>query len=181
MISALSACGVADQKARPLQSRYSICDAASGERYNGLMSSDVTIRAAIIDDSSPLAALITQLGYPTTTPQMSGRLAPLLVDPNYRALVAEISGRVVGMIGLRIDRGYEYDGMQARIVALVVDESVRGRGVGKSLMAAGESWAGERGAHKIMVNTSNHRTKTHEFYRAVGYEATGLRFVKILK
>jgi N-acetylglutamate synthase-like GNAT family acetyltransferase len=138
------------------------------------------LRSATIDDASALADLITQLGYATTADQMRDRLAPLLSDPIYGTLVAEVDRRVVGMVGLRMDRGHEYDGVQGRIVALVVHESVRGKGIGGSLVEAGELWARERGAHKIMVNTANHRTRTHEFYRALGYEMTGLRFVKPL-
>lgn len=138
----------------------------------------MTIRDATMNDASVLAALITQLGYPTRIERMRERLAALLIDQNYKDLVAEIDHCVVGMIGLRIDRGYEYDGVQGRIVALVVDEACRGSGIGKSLVEAGERWAREQGAHKIMVNTAHHRARTHEFYRSIGYESTGLRFSK---
>ena len=138
------------------------------------------LRNVTIDDVSAVADLITQLGYRTTADQMRDRLASLMSDPAYGTLVAEIGDRVVGMIGLRMDRGHEYDGVLGRIVALVVDESARGKGTGRSLVEAGERWARQRGARKLMVSTANHRTRTHEFYRALGYEMTGLRFVKPL-
>jgi GNAT superfamily N-acetyltransferase len=138
------------------------------------------LRVASIDDAAAIAVLITQLGYPATTTQMADRLSALCGDSHYRAMVAEVNGLAVGMIGLRVDRGYEYDGVQARIVALVVDESYRGAGIGRALVEAAETWALERGAHKIMVNTAHRRTRTHEFYRSIGYESTGLRFVKTL-
>jgi len=69
-------------------------------------------------------------------------------------------------------------GLQARLLSLVVDEQHRGRGVGKALVEAGEAWARDRGAQKIMVNTSHRRAATHAFYRACGFDATGLRFTK---
>ena len=144
------------------------------------MSAALYIRRATIDDSAALAPLMTQLGYSTTDEQMRARVSPLLMDLNYQAMVATLEDRLVGMIGLRVDLGYEYDGVQARIVALVVDESCRGSGIGSQLVEAGERWARERGAHKVMVNTAHRRTQTHAFYRSVGYESTGLRFVKSL-
>lgn len=142
------------------------------------------IRDATIFDAHALSLLITQLGYPTTAEQMHTRLPPLLNDAGDAVngtIVAELDGRVVGMIGLRIDRGHEYDGVQGRIVALVVDAGSRGAGIAKSLVRAAEQWSHERGAHRIMVNTANHRTHTHEFYRRLGFEMTGLRFVKPLR
>jgi GNAT superfamily N-acetyltransferase len=150
-----------------------------------LAGSEVTltlppIRNATISDAPALAELITQLGYPTTPAQMQTRLPPLLVEPVNGTLVAELGGRVVGMIGLRIDRAHEYDGVQGRILALVVDASARGNGIGTALVAAGERWAAERGAGKIVVTTAKHRERTHEFYRALQYDFTGLRFGKVL-
>ena len=142
--------------------------------------SPVELRAGSRDDAATVAKLITELGYPTSAEQMHERLAMFVHDANYHAVVAVVDARVVGFIGLRVDRGYEYDGVQGRIVALVVDESQRGRGIGRALVDAGEAWARERGAHKIMVNTAHHRARTHEFYRSIGYESTGVRFVQAL-
>ena len=138
-------------------------------------------RSATVEDASVLAELITQLGYPTTAEEMRPRLWPMLADPVYGTIVAEVDGAVVGMIGLRVDRGHEYDGVQGRIVALVVDAKFRGIGVGKALVREAEQWSSERSARKLMVNTSNYRTHTHEFYRHLGFDMTGLRFVKPLR
>jgi GNAT superfamily N-acetyltransferase len=138
------------------------------------------IRNATSSDAPALAELITQLGYPTTPEQMQTRLPPLLVEPINGTFVAELDGRVIGMIGLRIDRAHEYDGVQGRILALVVDESARGKGIGSALVAAGERWARERGAAKIVVTTAKHRERTHDFYRTLKYDFTGLRFGKLL-
>ncbi|MBC8105672.1 MAG: GNAT family N-acetyltransferase [Anaerolineae bacterium] len=141
----------------------------------------MTTREASVGDATAIAHLITQLGYPTTAEQMHARLMSLADDSNSKAFVSEVDKNAVGMIGVRVDRGFEYDGIQGRIVALVVDESIRGTGIGRSLVEAAECWARERSAHKMMVNTANHRTRTHDFYRSLGYETTGLRFVKPLR
>jgi len=140
----------------------------------------VTIREATIADAFRLSELMGELGYPTKVDQMRKRLESILDDWPYRTLIAETNGQITGMVGVRVDHGYEYDGLQGRILALVVEARLRGQGVGRSLVAAAEQWALERGATKIMVNTANHRAGTHEFYRSLGYDANGLRFVKRL-
>jgi GNAT superfamily N-acetyltransferase len=47
-------------------------------------------------------------------------------------------------------------------------------------MSAAEDWARQRGAGEVMLTTHKHRTGAHNFYRRMGYEATGYRFYKEL-
>jgi GNAT superfamily N-acetyltransferase len=131
-------------------------------------------------DSGVLAKLMTELGYPTSTEGMGRRLAEISADPSYCALVAEKDGRVLGMVGLHVERYYEKDGSCARIISLVVGSEHRGEGVGRVLISAGEDWAREKGARDVMLTTHKRRAGAHDFYRSVGYEATGYRFYKEL-
>lgn len=140
-----------------------------------------TLRPPGDDDALPLARLITQLGYPTAPAQMHDRLQELQRRTDIAAIVAELSGTVVGMIGLMLARGFEFDGFQGEIVALVVDEAHRGGGIGRALVVAGEDWLRQRGARRVKINTSHVRTDAHRFYERMGYAATGLRFVKQLR
>jgi GNAT superfamily N-acetyltransferase len=66
---------------------------------------------------------------------------------------------------------------------LVVDERYRGRAVGQSLVTAAEERARAAGCVKMEVTSSRYRTRTHEFYRRMGYEdvcASSARFLKKL-
>jgi hypothetical protein len=38
----------------------------------------------------------------------------------------------------------------------------------------------ERGVTMLTLSSGNYRAEAHAFYRALGYDATGLRFVKSL-
>jgi len=105
-------------------------------------------------------------------------LSHLLAEPARTALVAEAEGAVAGVIGLRVERGYEFDGLIGRIDVLVVEEQSRGKGVGRALVAAGEAWLRDQGAARVLVNTSHRRTATHRFYESLGFESTGLHFGK---
>jgi GNAT superfamily N-acetyltransferase len=142
---------------------------------------NITLRPWRIEDAPALAILMTQLGYPTSDAQMRRRLESLAADEAWRAIVAEHGGAVVGMIGLHVARGFEFDGVRGQIAALVVDERLRRKGVGRLLVAAGEEWLGQRGARKVTVTSAHRRKDTHRFYEQLGYESTGLRFAKPLR
>ena len=141
---------------------------------------DITLRPTRTDDAPTMTTLMTQLDYPTNEPQMRRRLELLARNDTVGAIVAERNGAVVGMIGLRAEHGFEFDGVQGQIAALVVDEQFRGQGIGRLLVAAGEEWLRQRGAGRVMVTSAHRREDTHRFYERLGYESTGLRFGKPL-
>ena len=128
------------------------------------------IRPAKLSDLSALPDLATQLGYPSTPESIRPRLEDLLsrTDGNV-ILVAELDGRVVGWAHAHIYR-LLVDDPEVEIGGLVVDESVRGQGVGEALMHAAEDWARERGCASVYLRSNTIRTRAHEFYKRIGYE-----------
>ncbi|MGH7175949.1 MAG: GNAT family N-acetyltransferase, partial [Tepidisphaeraceae bacterium] len=119
------------------------------------MSTPVQLRDGIMSDAPALAGLMTQLGYETTTVQMRERLGAILPHQYFATFVAEVGDRVVGMVGAELAPGYEYDGMQCRILALVVDEGFHRNGIGRLLLVQAEAWAESQGAWKMTVNTAH--------------------------
>lgn len=142
--------------------------------------SSVTIRAVTDADAPSLARLITQLGYPTSEAEIRSRLAAFAGNPDYAVWVAELGGRVVGLTGVFLHYAIEFDGAYGRLLGLVVDESYRGRGIGKRLLEEVEAWLKERGVKKLTLTSGRQRKEAHVFYRRLGYAETGLRFVKDL-
>jgi GNAT superfamily N-acetyltransferase len=139
------------------------------------------VREASQADAGALADLLTQLGYPTRREQAALRLARIFPDPAWVTLVWEEEGRVLGFGGIQVCASYEHDTPAAKIVALVVDGSVRRRGVGAVLVAALEGRAASMGAGRIVVNSAMHRADAHAFYEKIGYARTGMRFGKELR
>lgn len=141
---------------------------------------DVTIRAVEATDVEALADLITQLGYETRTSEMQMRMEAILANKNYATFVAVSKGKVCGMIGTFTCYTYEHNSPSARILALVVSDKMRGRGVGHSLIAAAEKDLAQRNIRRVAVNARLERKEAHEFYEKLGYTKNGFRLVKEL-
>ena len=60
----------------------------------------------------------------------------------------------------------------AEIGGLVVDEGLRGRGIGRLLVSAAASWAEQRGLTTLRVRSRVERAGAHRFYRRLGFGAT---------
>lgn len=127
------------------------------------------IRPAGHGDASSIAALTTQLGYPTTAAEMQARLAHALASPMDAVFVAvSTHGVVTGWIHI-IERHLLEAPPFCEIMGLVVDESARGRGVGAELTAAAERWATGRGVGVMRVRSNVVRERAHAFYVRNGY------------
>jgi GNAT superfamily N-acetyltransferase len=137
------------------------------------------IRPMRIDDAEEVARLCGELGYPASASDVRTRLCSLLSGDTLCLLVAEIDLAVVGWIHVERRLVIESEPW-AEVEGLVVTESARGQGVGRTLLAAGERWARERGIALVRLRSNVVRTDAHAFYRRRGYETfkTQLNFRK---
>ena len=126
------------------------------------------IRSAVPADGPVLCDLFAQLGYPTPVEDFIRRLAQVLADPTQTLLVSGPEGAPLGVAHLQRMTLLEADGY-AQLLALVVDESQRSRGLGAQLVAAGEDWARTQGCSTLTVRSNVIRTRTHAFYERLGY------------
>jgi PhnO protein len=148
---------------------------------NEIANRQLWIRHAEKTDAAGLAELMGELGYPTRTSEMEMRLDAIFCDPEYRTFVAVISGAVCGMIGTCCMKSHEHNNVGGRIIALVVSEKQRGRGVGRALIHAAETDFTARNIRRIALTTRLTREKAHLFYEHLGYTKNGFRFVKELE
>ena len=140
----------------------------------------VSTRRAETADAAALADLMTQLGYPTRTSEMEMRMEGIFADRNYGTFVAVSEGKVCGMIGTRISCSYEHNNPGGAILALVISENMRGRGVGQALIGAAENDFAQRNIRRVAVYSHFRRTDAHEFYEKLGYTKNGFRLIKEL-
>jgi GNAT superfamily N-acetyltransferase len=144
------------------------------------MQSSAHVRLAAPRDTAALAALMSHLSYPTDAEAMRVRMERIAALPGYAAWVAESEGEVIGMVGAMVGWTFNYDAPYARILALVVDPTHRGRGAGAALVRTVEDWARAEGAAYLHLTTGNQRADAHRFYTRLGFDDTGKRFHKRL-
>jgi N-acetylglutamate synthase-like GNAT family acetyltransferase len=137
-------------------------------------------RPARHEDAPRIAELLGQLGYPTSREAAARRLRALLDSEADEVWVAELDGRIAGLVAIHVSGALEYDGEVAKVSAIVVDERERRQSVGKRLMAFAEREARRRGCVVLFLTTAERRKDAHAFYRSLGYEQTGRRFAKAL-
>lgn len=80
--------------------------------------------------------------------------------------VAELDGRVVGAVSMQAEEG------MGRLRWLVLDESVRGRGVGRRLVEISVRYARDRGFPGVFLTTISGLDAAHSIYRKLGFELT---------
>ncbi|WP_028784906.1 GNAT family N-acetyltransferase [Thalassobacillus devorans] len=138
------------------------------------------IRVAELEDAEELARLVTVLGYPSTKREMAVRFAKIKMKTDYQTYVYEEDGNLLGMIGMV--HGFRYEGNESyiRVVAVVVDEQHRGRGIGKRLFELAEQWGKAKGAVSMILNSGNRseRAETHSVYEQWGFIKKSTGFVK---
>lgn len=129
------------------------------------------IRPAVPGDAEVLVGLFTELGHPeNSVAEVRARIVAWTADPACAALVAEVDGQVVGVVGLVAVPYLEQPGKCGRVVAIVTSSAARGQGVGRRLMAAAEDVARQLGCVRMELTSANRRTDAHAFYGNLGYE-----------
>jgi GNAT superfamily N-acetyltransferase len=130
---------------------------------------ETTIRHARPGDAARLAVLSTQLGYEMDAHQAATRLRSLLSKGGQAVLVAETpQGGVIGWLHV-MERHLLETPPFAELGGLVVDETHRGSGAGRALVAAAEAWSHSRGMTTMRIRTNVIRATAHEFYTRLGY------------
>lgn len=144
------------------------------------MLNQVILRDAHEGDVETIAALMTDLSYPTTLAEMRARMGPIFVHPDYKTILAVYNDEIVGMAGLVKGNYYEKNGKYLRVLAFVVKETARNLGIGKMLIKACEDYAIEKGLNTVIINSGNRddRKVAHVFYQKMGYEIKSSGFVK---
>src|SRR5438093_3998946 len=143
-------------------------------------ASAVTVREADPRDAVRVAALLGELGYPSTPEQAAERLERIAGDPTTWVIVAESGGELAGLGALHVQNLVERDEPGCEVAGLVVGQRFRRRGIGELLMQALEEEARRRGGKVMVLNTAHRRADAHGFYEALGYEHTGRRYAKEL-
>ena len=133
------------------------------------MNESVDVRPMAEADLADQRLLLDQLGYDLTPTEMRRRYAAIANMAGHAVLVAECEARPVGLVHLYVRPALDKP-PEVIFQAIVIDAAYRGRGVGKILMSAAESWASERGYDSVALYSSIARGGAHSFYETLGYQ-----------
>jgi len=133
------------------------------------------IRPARGEDAAAVDLLLTQLGYELPADTLLNRLSKLGNGDTDRVLVAEDAGRIVGLMALHWTVMLHAALPVARITTLVVDDAVRGKGVGRRLVNTAADLARQAGCGVLELTTGLQRTDAQAFYQAIGFTASSMR------
>jgi GNAT superfamily N-acetyltransferase len=142
---------------------------------------DPVIRVAQSGDVPRIVELLAadQLG--THREDASLPLAPeyyaafdaIAADPRTRLLVLEVQQRVVGTLQLNFLPGLSRRGAErAHVEAVRIAPDMRGRGLGRLLMASAIEQARQQGCCLVQLTTDLRREGAHRFYESMGFVHT---------
>jgi len=98
-------------------------------------------------------------------------------DPNNELLVAELDGAVVGTMQLTFTPSLSFQGGRRSTVESVrVDESLRGRGIGREMMLWAIERAKERDCVSMQLTSHVERPRAHTFYERLGFHRSHAGF-----
>ena len=136
----------------------------------------IPVRAMIRADLPAVRDLLEQLGYALDSAEVARRFAAVVSAPGHAAMVAEVAGRVAGLVHVYARPALE-NPAEAIVQALVVDDAHRRGGLGRALMAAAEAWALARGLRSLALSSNVARTGAHAFYHALGYRTAATALI----
>lgn len=140
-----------------------------------------SLRRAVESDIPELARLFTVLGHPTSAEALAARWPAWVASGNIALVAAADDGTLLGAATLCQTVVMHRPAPVGRITSLVVDQPVRGQGIGRSLVAAAESLLTQAGCGLLEVTSNTSRIDAHAFYESLGYERTSIRVVKDLR
>jgi GNAT superfamily N-acetyltransferase len=140
----------------------------------------LTIRQALKADIPQLCRLMKEIsGREMSQEEMNNRLEFVEGSRFDSLYVCTENDVILGVLGFRIRENVEEVSKYGEISVIVVDPEARRNGVGRFLMNYAEKLALEQGCMGTwLVSGFGREEQAHLFYKELGYEATGYRFVK---
>ena len=134
-----------------------------------------TIREARLADCAAITRLNREeLGYDFPEERTREKLRACLANPAHKIFVAESGGEVVGYLHLE-DYDVLYFPHMKNVLGIAVASACRRQGVGRALLAAGETWAKADGAAAVRLVSGEGREGAHAFYQSLGYTGNKLQ------
>jgi GNAT superfamily N-acetyltransferase len=145
----------------------------------------VLIRPTEPSDEGPVTAVLAEFGpgrtpAPGRTDAVQRTFAAHLTDAaagRAYSRVAEVDGRAVGFCCMEWQQPFWTDELHAWMPDLIVRETHRGRGIGRSLLSDALAHAVAADAAQVSLESGPQRMAAHALYRSAGFDETGRTYV----
>jgi ribosomal protein S18 acetylase RimI-like enzyme len=132
------------------------------------IETEIEVVGEVTDETvAAFGRLIPQLSS-SSAPPGADHLRAMVADADTVLYVARVDGEIVGSLTLAVYR--IPTGVKAWIEDVVVDESVRGRGVGEALSVAAVDEARRRGAKDVNLTSRPMRESANRLYQRIGFQ-----------
>lgn len=129
---------------------------------------NVSIRQAKNSDAKAITYLSAQLGYTISETDTSSNIELLHDSGQSIVYVALLDDSIVGWIQVIYSVRIESKPF-CEIAGVVVDEKIRGKGIGRLLIDTAIEWSHSTSAETLRVRTNVIRSETHRFYEEFGF------------
>lgn len=137
------------------------------------------IREACMEDSEAISRLMSQLLHKEITEEVVRNRLEFVSRSPFDSMYVYEDQAILGVLGFRIREHLEDLSRYGEISVVVVDEDAKRTGIGRSLMALAEELAVQHECKGTwLVSGFKRINEAHKFYKQLGYEETGVRFVK---
>jgi GNAT superfamily N-acetyltransferase len=141
-------------------------------------TNNLHIRRATLADLAMIVWLMAddQLGgqrehYSDALPSSYERAFAIIdADPNNELIVATLNEQVVGTLQLTYIQYLSYQGsLRAQVESVRVDTSLRGQGLGSTMMTWAIARSRNKGCHMLQLTSNATRKAAHRFYERLGF------------
>lgn len=141
---------------------------------------NIKIRKAKESDSIFISSLLSQLGYELSISKIEQMISSFSDDMDL-IYVATLKEEVLSVMSLIFFNYFPISEKICRITSIVVDDKVRGLGLGSKLIEHAKTIALENACTILEVTTSLKRDKTQAYYKSIGFNKTSYKYVLNLK
>jgi GNAT superfamily N-acetyltransferase len=97
--------------------------------------------------------------------------------PDYGIYIATLGEQAVGTFALLIMDNLGHRGTPSAVLEdVVVDGSLRGKGIGKQMMEYAHELCRQKGCYKMTFSSNRNREAAHRFYESLGFKRHGYSF-----
>ena len=138
------------------------------------------IRPIATEEIEIIMPLMKKVNSKTPPEILHQRTLEMASLPNYECIGLFIDNALVGICGLWYTTRH-YIGRSAEPDHVIIDESLRGSGLGKQFFSWIDNYVKEKGCEAIELNTYVTNQKSHKFYMNDGYNIYAYHFLKVLR